>query len=493
MMRHPACRHALLDGDLNPEVAQHLEECGRCRAFARDLAQVSEYARAMAPDAAPAGLADRVIAHVRVAPAGSPGVIDLEEEARRDPAPRRSWPGTQRAPLLATLSVAAVMMLLVGVLAVMPRGGDAPRLAAPPEPEQLDPLLTAAERTLEAGTARVRVSGSATATITPPDDLAVPDVNLSIPAGTFEPPPFQPPPPPDYSTAPPEQHEEMRRQYDAQVEDMRRQYDAYVEQTRQQYEQLRRNSSELFSGIDLPDEFSFEMRITGTGAVEFPDRMRIDGEMRVVKAEPELPADPSGDFGVAVDGDRTFVRSPDGVWVEVPSVAGPLTPVLADPDGVADLLSGARGEVDDLGVEELDGFPVHHYRFDLDAGLFGPAGSDAEGSADVWIGVDDGIVHKLVAASSADHHDGSGFRARMRSTMTLELFDFGADVSVEMPTSAGTSSSPLGPGAVLTPYESDMSTSFFYAPEASEPPSSEFQFTPPTSSPPPAPPPPPPS
>lgn len=461
-MRHAACRRALVDGDLNPDVALHLDECERCRAFSRDLAQVSEYVGAMAPGSAPNGLADRVVAHVRAAGPASEleagaDVLDLRR------ARGGGWAGTQRKPLLASLSVAASLILLVGVLAaVVPRGGDAPPVAVPGSPEEIDPLLAAAERTLETGTARVRLSGTASATIEAPTALVAPEVEFPDAAVAFEPPPFVAPPEPDFSGAPPEQQDEMRRQYQAQVDEMQRQHDEFVAESRRQYEQLQQDAAEVFSQIEIPSRFSFEMSVSAEGAIRFPDRMRLDGEMTVAKAEPSLPVDLSGTFGVAVDGDVTYTRGPDSAWVAVPGAMGPLGPLMADPDGLARLIGAARGDVSDLGEEELDGFRVRHFRFSVDAGVFAPAGTDAEGSVDVWIGVDDSIVHKMVSTSSSDFGDPSGFSSSMEASMTLELYDFGADVTVEIPAESGTSSAPLGPSALLAPFDTGMAAGLFY-------------------------------
>lgn len=466
MMRHSACRRALIEGELDPEVASHLETCDRCHSFARDLGQVAEYAQAMAPGPTPPGLAERVIARVT----GTPPSTETDEVDDAVIDPRRgtdtAWPGTQRKPLLATMAVAAVMLLLVGALATVARlGGNEPPAASPEHPEEIDALLAAAEHTLSAGTARVRLSGTARATVRPPRDLALPNLEFARTPPAFDPPAFDPPPPPDFSQMPPEQAEEALRAYEQQVDEMRRQYDAFVEETRRQYEQFRRDTSQVFADRAIPDEFSVELTISGTGAVRFSDTMRIDGEIQI-QAAAETSLTGTYEFAVAVDGLTTVVRSPDGSWVEVPAPVGPLTPILADADGVASLLTGAKGTVDDRGRENLDGFRVRHYRFDVDSEVFGNGTARANGSVDVWIGVDDGVVHKLVASSSAHHQDPSGFESRMDSSMTLELFDFGTDVSVAIPEADATSSAPLGPAALLAPYEATMVASLYYEPPA---------------------------
>lgn len=463
MMRHSACRQALLDGDLRPEVAEHLDQCQRCRRFARDLAQVAVHAAEMAPGPTPPDLADRVMARVRErAVAGdAPAVAALADGHDGRVIASR--------PALAALSVAAVMVLLVGVLAAFPRD-DAADVAQPDAPAEIDAILAAAERTVDAGTARIRLRGTASGTITPPTDLPTPEFTLPPVAG-FEPPPFQAPPPPDYSQLPPEQQEQFRQQYDDSIAESERQYNAFLEESRQSYDEYSSRAQDAFEGLDLPDEYSFEMSIQAEGAVVFPDRMRIDGEMEVRAGS--LPGDPSGTFGVAVDLGTSYLLSPDGAWLRVPGVGGPLEPLLADPHGIVRLVVGATGDVSDLGEEELGGFAVRHYRFTVDASVFAPAGAGATGSGrvDVWVGVDTRVVHKLVSTASSDYSGGGGFRSRIDSSMTMELYDFGADVTVEIPQVSGSASAALGAAAVLTPFEGDMATSFFYEPpEALTPP-----------------------
>lgn len=511
-MRHSACRRALIEGDLHPEVAEHLDGCERCRTFARDLGQLAEYAQEMAPGPAPEGLADRVIAHVQSAAAAAADPDDdvAPIDLVRERSIRRS-PLTQR-PVLAVLSIAAVAALLLGALAVLPRSADDGTQVADPGDGSatIDPLLAAARQTIDTRTARVRLSGTAHATITPPDTLAIPEVQLPrVPTEALTPPPFQPPPEPDYSQVPPEQQEEMRRQYEEYVEQSRRQYEEYARNAQamyeEQYQRMQSDAASVFAQIDIPDEYSFDMTITGTGAVEFPDRMRVDGTMKVETSEPgALPVDPSAPFGVAVDGDRTLMRSPDGSWIEVPGAAGPLSPLLADPDGIARLLNGAQGEVEDLGAETIEGIDVRHYRFGVKASLVSTAPEDdaeasgpgsgtdaaAEATAEAWIGVDDDIVYKMAIRSSSSYDGGGGFTSRVESAMTLELFDFGAAVAVEIPETTGSSSAPLGPSALLAPYTSDMATGFLYAPPPETTPPT-FVYPAPTFSASPPPPPPP--
>lgn len=481
-IRHATCRQALLDGDLRPEVAAHLDDCERCRRFATDLGQVGEYAAAMDPGPAPDGMADRVIAAVLAAPqttASEPGgngaVVDLD----------RARSARGRGPLVASLAVAALVALVVGSLALVPRGGDSPQVATPGE-STADALLISAERALEAGTARVRLRGTTTATITPPALPALPEVQFNAtPPPPPEMPPFQPPPPPDYSQMPDDQREQAQREYEQFVAEARARHEQFAAESRRQYEEqferMQSAAGSVLDAIQVPDEFSFTAEIAGDGAVEFPDRMRIDGEM-TVDAKPAPPgANRTTPFGFAVDGSRSLVRSPDGTWVEVPSTGGPLMPFLGAGDGIATILRGSAGKIDDLGVEKIAGVSVRHLRFRLESSVLttgAPPGADvsASGSAEVWIGVDDDVVYRMSSRSTSSFRDATGFSSSVESTMLLELYDFGAEVSVEIPEAGGSVSSPLGPSAVLTPFNPDMAAGFFYAP----PVSASVSTTPPT-------------
>ncbi len=485
-MRHATCRRALLDGSIDPAVAEHLDRCDRCRAFARDLGAVSEHARGLAPGPAPAGLADRVIAGVREAVAsdtteasettddtapGGAAVADLGSRRRaREGRGASLVHGPRRGPLLVSTAMAAVLLLVVGVLALVP--GD------PSGEQEVDPLLTAAGNTLGAGTARVELDGTTSMTVRmPASAVPRPEVELiepSIPEPSIpEPPPLpdlEPPPLPDLEGFPDDVREEMEEQHRQQVEEMRRRRQQIVEEQqqrieeqRQRFEQLREDARAAIERVSVPREFSFRARVTGSGAVVFPERMQITGAMEVIEAEPPLAGDGTPrSFGVTVTGDDTFVQQPGGQWFSVPGVSGPLGPVIADAEGVASLLRGSRGDVRDLGEEELDGVRVRHHRFALAHSVLAPRGTDAEGTVDAWVGVDDGVVRKLDVRADAEHTGADGFESSIETRMTLTLSDFGSDVSVDAPAVSGRSSSPLGLAAVLDPFDTAFGSSFHF-------------------------------
>ncbi len=459
-MRHTACRRALLDGDLVPEVAEHLDACDRCAAFARDLGQVSEYAQELTPPPAPDGLADRVVTHVqRSAAAGAAGHavadLDLAREARAERTVDRLLHGPRRGPLLSSVAVAAVMLLLVGVLAALPGvrpGGD----------DELDPLLTAADHTRDTGSARVRLHGTTSMTVTPPDSTVhAPRIEVFDEIPEFEPPSFDPPPPPDLEGVPEESREQMLDDYQRMIDELEAQQEQFAEEQQRRLEAFREDARRSVEAIETPDEFSFEMVITGEGIVVFPDGLEIDGQLVITDAEPPLGGDVTSALGVIVADGTTFVQGSGGPWFEVGAATGPLGPVLADADGVATMLRGADGEADDLGEEEIGNERVRHLRYPLTSALVAPPDADVAATVDVWVGTDDDVVRRLEAATTVDHAT-NGFSARMESRMTLELFDFGADVSVEAPNAAGRASSPLGPIAVLDPFDPGFGSSFHF-------------------------------
>ncbi len=457
-MRHTACRRALLDGDLVPEVAEHLDACDRCAAFARDLGQVSEYAQELTPPPAPDGLADRVVTHVKRSAAAGSAVADLDlaRDARAQRSVDRLLHGPRRGPLLSSVAVAAVMLLLVGVLAALPGvrpggGGD----------DRLDPLLTAAESTRDTGSARVRLNGTTSMTVTVDQStFTPPEIEVFDEIPEFEPPSFDPPPPPDVEGAPEEAREQMLDDYQRMVDELEAQQERFAEEQRQ-LEAFREDARRNLEAVEIPDEFSFEMEITGEGVVVFPDGLEIDGQLVITDAEPPLGGDATSSLGVIVADGTTFVQGSGGPWFEVGAATGPLGPVLADADGVATMLRGADGDADDLGEEQLGDERVRHLRYPLTSALVAPPDADVTATVDVWVGTDDDVVRKLEAATTVDHAT-NGFGARIESRMTLELFDFGADVSVEAPSAVGQASSPLGPIAVLDPFDPGFGPSFHF-------------------------------
>lgn len=465
-MRHSACRHALLDGALDPDVAEHLEQCERCLAFSRDLAQVSEYAAQMAPPAAPTGLADRVIAHVhQTGLTGEAGdgvehdTVELDElaEQRQRRASNPLLTGTGRNPLLAVTAVAAVMLLLVGVLALLPANrSDRSEVAE----GEIDPLLAAAQGTLDSGSARVELTGRARVRATIPLDQ-IPRPEMEFAPQLPEPPPFQPPPPPDLSDLPPEARQQVEEGYAQATAEMEAAYEQFQTESERQYQQLRDDAAELFEQVSIPHEFSFEASLSGAGEVAFPDRLQMTGAIDITDAQPALPADLSDHFAVVVAGGETYSQTPDGRWLVVPGASGPLGPMVIDADGVANLLGGAQEGVEDLGEEILHNETVRHYRFGVDDDVFSAPGVEIDAESEVWVG-DDDVVRRLRTSAVSRETDESGMTVEVDTVLTLDLSEFGVDVDVQAPEATGEADSPFGAAAVLFPHDDAFATSFHF-------------------------------
>jgi hypothetical protein len=85
------------------------------------------------------------------------------------------------------------------------------------------------------------------------------------------------------------------------------------------------------------------------------------------------------------------------------------------------------GDVKDLGAEQVDGVDTTHYR-----GHFAKVtATQSAGPFDVWVGKDDGYVRRVQFATAAA---GSA----TRSLITMNLSDFGKDVTVTVPSAAET-------------------------------------------------------
>ncbi|HEX7166340.1 MAG TPA: hypothetical protein VF230_05095 [Acidimicrobiales bacterium] len=140
---HERCRDLVLGGDSSVDaVLAHVSECQPCADLAERVVVVRRIAATLAArPAAPDDLADRAIASVR--------------DRDRD----RVRVGDALWPRIA-MAAAAVLVL---ALAVVPGGDDEPDGA--PSAELSDGLLVAAQRTQQAGSARLRIDGTTTAVV----------------------------------------------------------------------------------------------------------------------------------------------------------------------------------------------------------------------------------------------------------------------------------------------------------------------------------------
>ena len=110
----------------------------------------------------------------------------------------------------------------------------------------------------------------------------------------------------------------------------------------------------------------------------------------------------------------------------------------------------AAGDAVKVGDETIDGVATAHYRGHVDISKI-PQGEKIQrttgveyGPYDVWIGADDGLVHRL--KTSYSYHVGG---ERQTADLTMNFTDFGKDVSVQVPApadSASVSAQPRHPG-----------------------------------------------
>jgi hypothetical protein len=97
----------------------------------------------------------------------------------------------------------------------------------------------------------------------------------------------------------------------------------------------------------------------------------------------------------------------------------------------------ASGDAVKVGDETIDNRPTTHYRGHIDISKI-PQGEKIQrttgvkyGPYDVWIGKDDGLVHRLVTSYS---YDVGG--QRQRADLTMSFSDFGNAVNVQVPAAA---------------------------------------------------------
>lgn len=97
----------------------------------------------------------------------------------------------------------------------------------------------------------------------------------------------------------------------------------------------------------------------------------------------------------------------------------------------------ASGDATKIGDETIDGVATAHYRGHIDVSKL-PQGLKIQratgvqyGPYDVWVGKDDGLVHRLKTSYSYD----VGGR-RQTAALTMNFFDFGKAVTVNVPSAA---------------------------------------------------------
>lgn len=355
---------------------RHVAGCAECRGW---LDRV-ERGRALAGEslaAAPPELTGRVMAAVRRPDAGA-------ADARPDATPPPGAP-PRRPALRRLLGAAAVLALVAGAVAFwLVRSASQPALAQ------------AAEATAEADSAHFTFDGEFT-------------VAFRLPPGT----------------------EQRLREFGAELtdrigdaargldlpaavpDDLK---DLIEERLERAGERLRREYHQLPS-LALGGTW---LTMSGEGAFAGPDRVRLAGEIAV--QDPPVGA---GEFELVRVDDDVSIRVEDGGWRTLRRLpSGVFRPIGLGLQRLTDWLEEGAPGARRLGEETMNGAAVERFRLKTEAG---PGVSNR---VDVWVGVDDGLVHRILTV-----HETRRGVADLSGRMDVRLFDHGTPVEIDLPES----------------------------------------------------------
>lgn len=207
------------------------------------------------------------------------------------------------------------------------------------------------------------------------------------------------------------------------------------------------------SGTVTDDESTTPVELTGEGASDYTTgrtRMRLDVGEQSPSGEPIEFVSEGARFFVAAS--SLGLPLPDGVrWLaldldtaEQEGAAAP--PGLAflesgaDPTAALEVLRGATGDIEVVGEEEVRGVATTHYRTMVERDLAALAADPAVAErletselppaypVDVWID-DEGLPLRVEFAPAGDSGPAS-------DQFTLDFFDYGEDVGIEIPDAA---------------------------------------------------------
>ena len=186
---------------------------------------------------------------------------------------------------------------------------------------------------------------------------------------------------------------------------------------------------------------SLEVPITVAGTFQPPDRSKgkITIDLGGFKFE----------FEFVNIGDDAYMTDPgSGMWLKDDTGGGEIEFFLIidsllddSPDDSIELFSN----LDYVGVEDLDGIETHHIRASLsDATLEDLSPVPGEYDIDYWVGIDDGLVHKIAIQGDAelsgegdpDSLLGGFGSGNVEVNIDLTLSDFNAPVEIEVPEGA---------------------------------------------------------
>lgn len=182
-------------------------------------------------------------------------------------------------------------------------------------------------------------------------------------------------------------------------------------------------------GIELEGEGA--VRFPPAGSDAMPDtRLRIafEGVSGPLIARPPRSVSES----IVVDG-RRFESTDDGAFAEVDDAqAATVFGVLVlRPDLLGRLPEVADGDVEDLGVEMVDGDVMRHLRFPLERDLLGDEVSQP--TVEVWVSSDDETVHRFrIILDGPTEIDGVP-DAEMSLDIVFDIVELGEPVDIQIP------------------------------------------------------------
>jgi len=192
------------------------------------------------------------------------------------------------------------------------------------------------------------------------------------------------------------------------------------------------------SGTELADLTNTDtaiVTVSGPGMVRFPDESVLDTTSTFEGGFFDLLPDEHA--STVTKGDETYVSCEDAPYeLEVEGQegqCGALTfgTAFFGSDAGVNLLEQATDDVTTVGVEDIDGGPATHYQLEVD---LADEGAEPEPATyDVWIGVDDGLIHQVTVTTASSmplEWGDTTYDLPIALEMTYRLGQFGEPVDV---------------------------------------------------------------
>ncbi len=171
------------------------------------------------------------------------------------------------------------------------------------------------------------------------------------------------------------------------------------------------------------DAKSFRAHITSTTdkgtnstmTVEYaaPDRYRM-----VREGDAAGGAGKNAQMEFVIADNKTFIKTPNGGWVQSPIDAGVMIKAFRDPKTIEELTKTA--DVKLVGPDTLDGQPMLVYQYTQN----NPLGMNLKSTAKTWLSVADGLPRKTET-------DGDFNGVKSHTVVTVS--DFNSDIKIESP------------------------------------------------------------